>query len=102
MVYHSNAVAAMDCRLPSMDNPDQTIPTHTDKELRWRELKLDVMKRRRSLKGSGIVIVDDLCLDIVQTLSRLKALPTVTNSWSWDSKLFAQIPSSTIAVRRNP
>ena len=65
-----------------------------------RELKLDVMKRRQSLKGSGIVITDDLCLDIVQTLSRLKALSTVTKSWSWDGKLFAQIPNGTIVKVR--
>ena len=82
--------------------PGKTMPPPIIVQFSSRELKLDVMKRRRSLKGSGIVIADDLCLDIVQTISRLKALPTMVKSWSWDGKLFAQIPSSTIAVRRNP
>ena len=63
-----------------------------------RDLKLDVMKRRRS--GSGIVISDDLCFDVVQTLSRLKTLSTVTKSWSWNGKLFALLPNGTIVKVR--
>ena len=80
--------------------PGKTMPPPIIVQFSSRELKLDVMKRRRSLKGSGIVIADDLCLDMVQTLSRLKALPTVVKSWSWDGKLFAQIPSGTIVKVR--
>ena len=80
--------------------PGKTMPPPIIVQFSSRELKLDTMKRRRTLKGSGIVIADDLCVDIVQTLSRLKALPTVTKSWSWDGKLFAQIPSGTIVKVR--
>ena len=78
--------------------PGNTMPPPIIVEFSSRELKLDAMKRRRSLKRSGIVIADYLSLDIVQTLSRFKALPTVTKSW--DGKLFAQIPSGTIVKVR--
>ena len=50
--------------------PGKTMPPPIIVQFSSRELKLDVMKRRRSLKGSGIVIADDLCLDIESSSNR--------------------------------
>ena len=71
--------------------PGKTMPAPIIVQFSNRELKLDNMKRRRLLKGTGIVIADDLCNDLVQTLNRLKSLPTVAKAWSCDGKLFAQL-----------
>ena len=59
-------------------------------QFRSRDIKLDVMKRRRVLKGSCIVIADDLCNDLLNTYNHLKQHPDCKKGWSWDGQLFAE------------
>ena len=62
-----------------------------------RKAKADVIYHRRSLKGSGISIAEDLTTKNVRRLTQLKDLDCVTQSWSYDGKLFAK--NSQNAVR---
>ena len=62
-----------------------------------RKAKADVIYHRRSLKGSGISIAEDLTSKNVRRLTQLKDLDCVTQSWSYDGKLFAK--NSQNAVR---
>ena len=54
------------------------------------DTKMEIMKLRKTLKGSGMVITEDLCKGLVQVLNRLKNDKRVIQSWSWDSKIFAK------------
>ena len=72
-------------RLPAKVKPWPVIV-----QFRSRDIKLDVMKRRRVLKVSGVVIADDLCNGLLNTYNRLKQHPDCKKAWSWDGQLFAE------------
>ena len=65
-------------------------------QFRNRDIKLDVMKRRRVLKGSGIVVADDLCSGLLNTFNRLKQHPDCKKAWSWDGQLFAELKTGAV------
>ena len=54
------------------------------------DMKMEVMKRRKMLKGSNVVIAEDLCIELHQTLKNLRQHPDIQQTWSWDSKLYAK------------
>ena len=78
-------------RLPAKVKPWPVIV-----QFRSRDIKLDVMKRRRVLKGSGIVIADDLCNCLLNTCNRLKPHPECKKAWSWDGQLFAELKTGRV------
>ena len=54
-----------------------------------RDTKLNVMKVRKLLKNSGIVIVDDLCYEMQQMYNRVKNDELVlTDAWTFNNKIF--------------
>ena len=82
-------------RLPAKVKPWPVIV-----QFRSRDIKLDVMKRRRVLKGSGIVIADDLCNGLLNTYNRLKQHPDCKKAWSWDGQLFAELKTGPVVKVR--
>ena len=57
---------------------------------RYRDLKWDIMKARKELKGSGIVFGEDLCFEFRELQKQIKSHPSVIDSWAWNGKLFAK------------
>ena len=80
--------------------PAKTKPWPIIVQFRSRDLKIDIMKRRRVLKGSGIVIADDLCNGLVNTFNRLKQHPDCRKAWSWDGQLFAELKTGPVVKVR--
>ena len=60
--------------------------------------KMEFMKKRKTLKGTKIVLADDLCVDLFKTLNRLRNHKDVKDAWSWDSQLFAKRHDGKIAT----
>ena len=50
--------------------------------------KKAILKTRRQLKGTGIVLTEDLCIDQQTVLNRVYKHPLVKNSWASDAKIF--------------
>ena len=82
-------------RLPAKVKPWPVIV-----QFRSPDKKLDVMKRRRVLKGSDIVIADDLCNGLLNTYNRLKQHPDCKKAWSWDGQLFAELKTGPVVKVR--
>ena len=82
-------------RLPAKVKPWPVIV-----QFRSRDIKLDVMKRRLVLKGSCIVIADDLCNGLLNTYNRLKQHPDCKKVWSWDGQLFAELKTGPVVKVR--
>ena len=57
-------------------------------------IKKEVLPKRRALKGTGVVFVEDLCRDLHLTLNRVKNDPHVKVTWAADGKIFAILSSS--------
>ena len=53
-----------------------------------RDLKYKIMKARKLLKNSGIVILDDLCYEMQQLFNRTKSDQMVQDSWTFNNKIF--------------
>ena len=60
------------------------------------DLKQAVMKKRKALKGSKIVIQEDLCLDMQRLLNRMKNNSSVKDAWAWNGKIFAKGECGTV------
>ena len=60
------------------------------------DLKQAVMEKRKALKGSKIVIQEDLCLDMQRLLNRMKNNPSVKDAWAWNGKIFAKGECGTV------
>ena len=80
--------------------PARTKPWPVIVQFRSRDLKIDIMQRRRVLKGSGIVIADDLCTGLMTTFNRLKQHPDCKKAWSWDGQLFAELKTGPVVKVR--
>ena len=61
------------------------------------DIKMDVIKRRKALKGTGTVVAEDLCSELQQTMNRLKTDPRIQQTWAWDSKIYAKKEDGKIA-----
>ena len=57
---------------------------------RYQDLKWDIMKARKELKGSGIVFGQDLCFEFRELQKQIKSHPSVIDSWAWNGKLSAK------------
>ena len=57
---------------------------------RYRDLKWDIMKARKSLKGTGIVFGEDLCLEFRELQNEIRSHPNISDCWAWNGKLFAK------------
>ena len=55
-----------------------------------RSDKLDVMLRRKSLKGRGISISDDLTVKNVNLINEVRDNERIEAAWSWDGKVYAK------------
>lgn len=55
-----------------------------------RSDKLAVMLRRKSLKGSGLSISDDLTLRNVRLIKEVRDNERIESVWSWDGKVYAR------------
>ena len=53
-----------------------------------RDLKYKIIKARKLLKNSDIVIVDDLCYEMQQLFNRTKSDQMVQDSWTFNNKIF--------------
>lgn len=56
--------------------------------------KLELMKARRKLKGSGIVIAEDLTNQNHVTLMETKKHAKVESCWTWDGRILAIVKTS--------
>ena len=59
-------------------------------KLRYRDIKWNIMKARRGLKGSGIVFYEDLCPELALLAKNLKTHPKITATWGWNGKVMAK------------
>ena len=53
--------------------------------------KMEAIQKRRVLKGTGIVIQEDLTRMNMKLLEKLSRLDTVESAWSRDGKLFTKL-----------
>ena len=55
-----------------------------------RSDKLNVMLQRKSLKGKGISISDDLTVKNVSLINETRNHERIEAAWSWDGKVYAK------------
>lgn len=55
-----------------------------------RSDKMDIMLRRKLLKGSGISISDDLTARNVRLIKHARTNERIEAAWSWDGKVYAR------------
>ena len=65
-----------------------------------RDKKMDIMRARKSLKGSGVTFTDDMCRDMRTLLAKVKSHALIASSWSWNGKIFGKDKSGTIHTIR--
>ena len=65
---------------------------------RFRDLKWDVMKARKALKGTGIVFSEDLCKEMRDLFNDIKKHPNAESTWAWNGKLFAKDRANNVHV----
>ena len=53
-----------------------------------RKHRFVVMRKRKTLKGSGTTIADDLARGIHQLYNRVRDHVDVTDAWTWDGKVY--------------
>ena len=67
---------------------------------RYRDKKLQVMRARKVLKGTGIVCSEDLCKEMRNLLKTAQKHDLVDSAWAWNGKIFVKDKSgSTVSVR---
>ena len=52
-----------------------------------------VIRQRRRLKGTGLVVIKDLTSLNIQTFNRARNSPLVDKTWSWNGKIYALLKS---------
>ena len=58
------------------------LTTHSD--------RLEVLRARKKLKGSGVSIQEDLTKMNVKLIENLKKYDRIQDAWSWNGKVFAR------------
>ena len=53
---------------------------------RYRDVKWDIMKKRKDLKGTGIVFAEDLCNDMKTLFEEVRDYEHVDTAWAWNGK----------------
>ena len=59
-----------------------------------REVKSAIIQNRRILKGSGVVIVEDLCQGLQKLMSRLHNDDRISSTWAWNGRIWAKLKNS--------
>ena len=57
---------------------------------RFRDTKWDIMKQRKCLKGTGIVMGEDLCRELRDLQKKIGQSQGVADTWAWNGKVFAK------------
>jgi len=57
-------------------------------KLTHRRMNTNILQRRRNLKGSGVVIVEDLTTKNRDLLGKIQKIQCVRNAWTVDGKFF--------------
>ena len=53
---------------------------------RYRDVKWDIRKKRKDLKGTGIVFAEDLCNDMKTLFEEVRDYEHVDTAWAWNGK----------------
>lgn len=69
-------------------------------KFRYRDTKWDVMKARRSLKGTGITFSEDMVSELQNLQKALEKHPGVEASWAWNGKIMAKDLSGKVKIVR--
>ena len=69
-------------------------------KFRYRDQKYDTMKARKALKGTGIVLSEDMCSEMQALQRELQNHPGVSSTWTWNGKLFAKNLNGVISTIR--
>ena len=54
-----------------------------------REVRMNILKSRTTLKGSGLVVAEDLTVQNAQLLNRASRHERIHQAWSWNNKIWA-------------
>lgn len=63
-----------------------------------REVKMEVMRNRKKLKGTGVVLVEDLCSPYLRLFHTLRDLVGKGNVWTWEGKILCKVGGVTKRV----
>ena len=74
--------------LPSNKARQTEDPPNIIVQFTKRDSRNEVIQRRRQLKDTGIVILEDLTVQNVQLMNRVKNHSKIKNSWSSNGKIF--------------
>ena len=58
--------------------------------------KMAVMRQRKTMKGSGKSIGEDLCRDLMEVYNRVKNDPRVSGVWAWNGQVFVKDLAGTV------
>ena len=47
-----------------------------------------LLMNRKKLKGSGVIVADDLCQEMIKVYNRVRNDPRVKDAWTWFGKIF--------------
>ena len=69
-------------------------------KFRYRDVKWDIMKKRKLLKKTGIVFAEDLCNEIKTLYEEVRNHKNVDSAWAWNGKIFGKNKSGEIHTIR--
>jgi chromosome segregation ATPase len=73
------------------DDEDPPRPRGVLVKMTRREQKEKIIKQRKKLKGSGVVIVEDLCPALQRVYNRVRKHPKVESCWTWQGAIYAKV-----------
>lgn len=60
------------------------------------DIKTDVLRARRNLKGQAIYVNEDLCRDIQRLFNRVRNHRKIDSAWTWNGQVFGKDDDGTI------
>ena len=69
-------------------------------KFRYRDVKWNIMKKRKDLKGTGIVFAEDLCNDMKTLFEEVRDYEHVDTAWAWNGKIMGKDKSGKIHIMR--
>ena len=63
-----------------------------------RQTKLDILRNRKKLRGTPVVIVEDMCSSYMRIFNEMRDLVGKGNAWTWEGKIFVNIGGATKRV----
>lgn len=55
-----------------------------------KDIRHEIISRRKVLKDKGISIAEDLCQDILTTVNRFRNDKKIKDAWTWNGKIYVQ------------